>query len=109
MPREIAELLNKPDLLIAILLVGAFVGMAVERLRSEIRRRAWRDRNRGRWERTLSACVLESSPSTPKPDLAKPKQPDAADQMRIVMGADFTVQPLLNKSEARVFRDSTAS
>lgn len=34
-----------------------------------------------------------------------PKQPDAADQLRIVMGASFTVQPLLNKSEARVVKE----
>ncbi|GHD15605.1 DUF2726 domain-containing protein [Tianweitania populi] len=31
--------------------------------------------------------------------------PDAADQLRIVMGADFTVQPLLNKGETRLFRE----
>lgn len=30
---------------------------------------------------------------------------DAADQLRIVMAAEFTVQPLLNKSEARVFKE----
>ena len=30
--------------------------------------------------------------------------PDAADQLRTVMRADFTAQPLLNKSEARLFK-----
>jgi hypothetical protein len=30
--------------------------------------------------------------------------PDAADQLRTVMLADFKAQPLLNKSEARLFR-----
>ena len=30
---------------------------------------------------------------------------DAADQLRIVMNADFSVQPLLNKSEARLFKE----
>ena len=34
-----------------------------------------------------------------------PKVPDAADQLRIVMGAEFAVQPLLNRSEARVFQE----
>ena len=29
---------------------------------------------------------------------------DAADQLRIIMSADFTRQPLLNRSESRVFR-----
>ena len=32
-------------------------------------------------------------------------RPDAADQLRIVMGAEFTIQPLLNRGEARVFRE----
>ena len=36
---------------------------------------------------------------------AAPRQRDAADQLRIVMGAQFSVQPLLNRSEARVFRE----
>jgi hypothetical protein len=30
---------------------------------------------------------------------------DAAEQLRIVMGASYTTQPLLNRSEARVFRE----
>lgn len=38
-------------------------------------------------------------------DQVPPKQPDAADQLRIVMAANFTIQPLLNKGEARVFRE----
>ena len=87
MPPEIIALIEKPDLLVAVLAVGAFFGMTFERWR----RQARRERNRGRW------------PAKPEP--AKPKQPDAADQLRIVMGADFTVQPLLNKSEARVFKE----
>ena len=33
-----------------------------------------------------------------------PKVPDAADQLRTVMKADFKAQPLLNKSEARLFK-----
>ncbi|SDA75644.1 Protein of unknown function [Mesorhizobium qingshengii] len=40
-----------------------------------------------------------------KPDIAAPKQVDAADQLRIVMRAKFTTQALLNKSEARVFKE----
>ena len=32
------------------------------------------------------------------------KLPDAADQLRTVMKADFKAQPLLNKSEARLFK-----
>jgi hypothetical protein len=77
---------EKPQLLMAVLAVGVFFGMTVERLASQIRRQAWRERNRGRWKNNV------------------PKYPDAADQLRIIMSADFTRQPLLNKSEARVFR-----
>jgi hypothetical protein len=39
------------------------------------------------------------------PFQSKPeKAPDAADQLRTVMKADFKAQPLLNKSEARLFK-----
>ena len=55
--------------------------------------------------RKRSAANITSGPWLAKPDPAAPKQPDAADQLRIVMGANFTIQPLLNKSEARVFKE----
>ena len=70
-----------------------------------MRRQAWRDKNRWRWERKRIAGNVANGPWLAKPDPAVPKQPDAADQLRIVMGANFTVQPLLNKSEARVFKE----
>jgi hypothetical protein len=75
---------------------------------------AWRVRNRWRWNKRsgnsreflrkviLNPPVGPSSPWSPKPD---PKVHDAADQLRIVMGATFTIQPLLNKKEARVFKE----
>jgi hypothetical protein len=102
---EIIALFEKPHLLIAVLLVGAFAGMTVERLLSMIRRQAWREKNRWRWESKRRAGTLASGPWLAKPDPAVPRQLDAADQLRIVMGANFTVQPLLNKSEARVFKE----
>lgn len=105
MPPEIIGLFEKPHLLIAALLVGVVVGMTIERILSEMQRKAWRDRNRWRWELKCRGGNIESRPWAPKPDVATPKLPDAADQLRIVMGADFTAQPLLNKSEARVFRE----
>ncbi|TJW02514.1 MAG: DUF2726 domain-containing protein [Mesorhizobium sp.] len=105
MPPEIVGLIEEPYLLIAVLLVGVFGGMAVERFRSKIRRQAWREKNRWRWERKRNWSKIDNGPLAPKPDPVPPKQPDAADQLRIVMGAHFTIQPLLNKSEARVFRE----
>ncbi len=87
-------------ILICVALVGA--GIAVERASSKMRRKAWREKNRGRWDRNRSDGNTAFEQLFPKPDTV-PKQPDAADQLRIVMGANFTIQPLLNKREARVF------
>jgi hypothetical protein len=106
MPPELIELIGKvPLLLIAVLLIGASAGVIVERILSKRRRQAWWEKNRSRWEWKRSGANVYSRPSVAKPDPVAPKQPDAADQLRTVMGADFTVQPLLNKSEARVFRE----
>ncbi len=96
---------EKPEMLIASLLVGFIIGMAVAELLSIMRRQAWRTRNRSRWEKNSTGASIVAAPwlamSGPKP----PKLLDAADQLRIVMSSDFTIQPLLNKSEARVFKE----
>jgi hypothetical protein len=105
MPPEIIALIDEPHLLIVGLLVGVLAGMTVERFRSKLRRQAWREKNRWRWERKRSGGNVAGGPWLAKPDPAVPKPPDAADQLRIVMGANFTIQPLLNKSEARVFKE----
>jgi hypothetical protein len=105
MPPEIIGLFEKPHLLIAALLVGAFVGVAIERFLSQKRRQAWREKNRWRWKRKHRGGNIENGSWAPKADPVVPKQPDAADQLRIVMRASFTIQPLLNKSEARVFKE----
>ncbi|MCT7374908.1 DUF2726 domain-containing protein [Chelativorans salis] len=108
MPPEIVALVEKPYLLVAVLLVGALAGyiagMTVEHVLSDMQRRAWREKNRWRWERKRNFGNIYRMPS-PKPDQVLPRQPDAADQLRIVLGANFTIQPLLNKSEARVFKE----
>lgn len=105
MPIEIVALIEKPHLLVAVLLVGALAGMLVERLLSTMRRQSWRERNRWRWEGKRNGADLARGPWLAKTDAAAPKQPDAVDQLRIVMAADFTIQPLLNKGEARVFKE----
>ena len=106
MPPEIIALIDKPHLLIAVLLVGAFAGMAVAQFMSKMRRHAWRERNRWRWARKWSGPNITSGPWLAA-DRASSKHPDAADQLRIVMGANFSIQPLLNKSEVRVFKELT--
>jgi hypothetical protein len=102
MPPEILALIEKPHLLIAVVAVGAFAGMMVEQFLSKMQRAAWRKRASSRWSRRR---WMDHAASWPVHDQAAPKRPDAADQLRIVMAADFTIQPLLNKSESRVFKE----
>ena len=81
---------------ILIFAVGVFAGMQLKVLLWQIRRGGkpkWQDR-RGR----------KVVPFQPKPDQIPQKIPDAADQLRTVMRADFKAQPLLNKSETRLFK-----
>jgi hypothetical protein len=66
MPPEIVGLIEKPPLLIAVLLVGAFVGVLIERFLSEKRRRAWREKNRWRWQRKLSGGNIENGSWAPQ-------------------------------------------
>ncbi|MBY5853886.1 DUF2726 domain-containing protein [Rhizobium ruizarguesonis] len=105
MPPEILALIEKPHLLVAVLFVGAFAGMTVEQFISRVRKQAWRARNRSRWDQKRNGASIAIGPWLPTRNPEPPKQPDAADQLRIVMGANFTIQPLLNKSEARLFKE----
>lgn len=98
MPPEITALIHRPELLIAILAVGALIGIFIEKSVTRARREA-RPAKRP-WRRGMPG----PSPRPP-PAAHAPNPRDAADQLRIVMGADFTIQPLLNKSEARVFKE----
>ncbi|EGE55750.1 UNVERIFIED_ORG: hypothetical protein GGI63_000130 [Rhizobium esperanzae] len=94
---------GKPELLIATLFVGLVIGMAVEQLLAAMRKQAWQQRNKSHGEeRRSNGRMLGPWRPTPSAELLRPV--DAADQLRIVMRSQFTIQPLLNKSEARVFR-----
>jgi hypothetical protein len=104
MPSEILTLVARPHLLIAILAIGAFAGVMIERFFSGMRRRAWRERNRAVWGSKRREAGVALGPWSTFRQQVLPKQPDAADQLRIVMGANFAIRPILNKSEARVFR-----
>ena len=80
---------------IMLLFVGVLAGMQLQKIVWQLRpkrRRNWNDR-RGK--------VLDFKP---RHDALPAKSVDAADQLRTVMKADFKAQPLLNKSEARLFR-----
>ena len=98
MPPEILALIDKPLSLIAVLFVGALAGMIVEQFVSKQKRAQWRRRNAGQWG---NGGV---SQFRPKHDAMAEKVPDAADQLRTVMKAEFKPQPLLNRSETRLFK-----
>jgi hypothetical protein len=107
MPAEIITLIDNQDLLVGLLFgaaVGLGIGMTIEKFLSEKRRAAWRTRNphwqKPRWEKREDN--IAAGPWGHQPDRGTV---DAADQLRIVMAASFTIRPLLNKREARVFKE----
>ncbi|MBB2820028.1 UNVERIFIED_ORG: hypothetical protein GGD59_003291 [Rhizobium esperanzae] len=96
---------EKPALLIAALFVGIIIGMAVEQFLTANCKQAWREKNRSRREERRWNERIVPGPWLQTP-AAEPLRPiDATDQLRIVMRSKFTTQSLLNKSEARVFRE----
>ena len=99
MPQEILALIDKPWLLIAVLAVGAALGIAVERLtegqkRAE-RRAYWQGRNKGKRGGGFGA-VSKSGAANP--------ENIATSQLACVMGAEFRARPLLNRPEAKLFK-----
>jgi hypothetical protein len=72
---------------------GVLAGIKIEKMNTKERRAAWL-RRKGH---------DKVSPFPPKHDSIPKKAPDAADQLRTVMRADFKAQRLLNKSETRLF------
>lgn len=103
MTGDLALLFDKPLLLFVVLFVGGIAGMKVEGFVARQRREAWKSKNKSRWEKKIGIGPVVSGKWSPKSDAIPFKVPDAADQLRIVMSADFSIQPLLNKSEARLF------
>jgi hypothetical protein len=81
--------------LVLLFAVGVFAGMRLQKFIWQMRRG-----NRSNWKGRQGK--VQSFP--PKHDLVREKMPDAADQLRTVMRAEFKAQPLLNKSEARLFK-----
>jgi hypothetical protein len=77
--------------------IGLYAGVQFEKTIAKGRRAEWRKRNARKWKRFREGKAGSWGP-TIEP------VPDAADQLRTVMKAEFKAQPLLNKSEARVFR-----
>ena len=100
---------DDPQLLLAllslsVLVAGIMLGMFLEKHLAVGRRDKWREKNAWRTRQGQKEFEKPASPWKPEPE-PKLKSTDPADQLKIVMGADFVPQPLLNKSEARVFRE----
>lgn len=93
---------------LSVLIAGTMLGMFLEKYLATKRRNAWHQKNlwrsrQGRREFGNSVSVWRREV---EPELsAKTKLNDPSDQLRIVMNADFVPQALLNKSEARVFKE----
>ncbi|EJZ19936.1 DUF2726 domain-containing protein (plasmid) [Rhizobium sp. Pop5] len=96
---------EKPELLIAAMFVGIIIGMAVEQFLATMGKQAWREKDRSRWEERRWHERIVPKPWLQMPVMERLRPVDATDQLRIVMRSKFTIQPLLNKSEARVFRE----
>jgi len=91
-------LLGEPMLLLLVLAAGAAIGIATERL-VEGQRRAKR---RAYWQ----GGNAKGKPTRPSPPAEQQQPVDmAAEQLKAVMRADFKSRSLLNRSEARVFRE----
>ena len=102
MPPEILALMDRPLVLIAVLAVGAALGIGVERLvegqkRAE-RRAYWKGRNSGKHSGKIVPLRNGAAPDFEKTTGL------ATNQLASVMGANFAPRPLLNRPEAMLFK-----
>ncbi len=102
MPPEILALIDKPWLLIAVLAVGAVLGIGVERLvegqkRAE-RRAYWQGRNSGKKSGKFVPLKKDGLAEAAKANGS------ATDQLATVMAADFSARSLLNQPEHTLFK-----
>ena len=101
MGADLQYLIDRPFLLIVVLFVGSMIGIGIEKHDRSQKRRKWQQRQ----QRHGKKGDISEGPWSSKLGLVPEKKaPDAADQLRTVMKADFKAQPLLNKSEARLFK-----
>jgi Protein of unknown function (DUF2726) len=100
MSTALNAVLDQPFVLLGLLAIGAILGIAVERLieaQHRARRQAyWKGRKSKNWGQA-SVASFRPVPAN-KVDLA-------AEQLSLVMRADFKSRSLLNQPEARLFRE----
>ena len=102
MPPEILALIDRPLVLMAVLAVGAVLGIGVERLvegqkRAE-RRAYWQGRNSGKKGGKFGSLGKLVPVETTKANGS------ATDQLATVMAADFSARSLLNQPEHTLFK-----
>ena len=104
MPPEIVALIDKPWLLAIVLALGAICGMAAERFAESHDRAARRAEWKARGQRTYGKIVSFGRGQQITVTRGSPAslRPDAAEQLRIVMAAQFKSRPLLNQPERRL-------
>ena len=96
--------MQNPLPLVALLAFGAWLGLTLQRL-------SWRMGLVGRrrrsptYDRGFPPTDRHSPPNWQTPPVEPPRTHDAAEQLRIVMSAEFNARPLLNQSETRVFEE----
>lgn len=110
MPPEILALIDKPLVLLAVLAVGAILGIPVERLVEGQKRAERRAYFKGRNSAPRGGKVTPIRKGTDS-DLAKKfglgaetPEHSAANQLARVMGAEFAPRALLNRPEATLFK-----
>lgn len=106
--RSIVDVATDSLQLVGALIAGAAIAMAIERVRATLRRRRWEAFKRSRPNDGRSRNTNVSILDTTKPVPVSKAPTDTVDQLRIVMSASFSAQPLLNRGEARVFRELEA-
>ena len=109
MPPEIVALIDKPWLLLALLAFGAICGMGVERFVTNQERakgRAyWQGRRKFGTQRGEADGFKRDFKAVPIKGTPERNVLDAAEQLRVVMAAEFKPRPLLNQGEARLFAE----
>lgn len=102
MLQELDTMLDMPLTLFGVLAVGAFIGVVFEKTFAAIdrdkRRAYWRERNANKPRANRELTSLASIESAQKRDSTEM----AADQLKVVMKADFHWRALLNKPERRL-------
>ena len=91
-------LLAQPLVLLAVLAVGAAIGIAVEKFFAGFER----ERKRAYWAGRNAAKPKSFGQAKPG-GVSEPRSDFAAEQLKAVSRASFTSRPLLNKSEGKVF------